>query len=90
MTRLDTIIAGGTILDGSGAAGLKRDVGVFGDEIVAIGDLSTSTADTNIDASGLIVTPGFIDTHSHDDLAMLRIRSDSDQREKPGNIHFEK
>jgi N-acyl-D-amino-acid deacylase len=56
----DTIIRGGTVYDGTGAAGRVADVGIRGDRIAAVGDLSGSTAPTVIDAKGLAVAPGFI------------------------------
>ena len=56
----DTIIRGGTVYDGTGAAGRVTDVGIRGDRIAAVGDLSGSTAPTVIDAKGLAVAPGFI------------------------------
>lgn len=61
----DLLIRNGRVLDGSGNPWIKSDVAVTGDRIVAIGDLSEATADRVIDASGLYVAPGFIDTHSH-------------------------
>ena len=61
----DRIIVGGTVYDGSGAAGEVRDVGVRGDRITAIGDLSAAPTRELIDATGLAVVPGFIDIHSH-------------------------
>lgn len=57
----DTLIAGGILVDGSGARRRSADVGVTGDRIVAIGDLSSRTATRVIDAHGLVVAPGFID-----------------------------
>ena len=56
----DTIIRGGTVYDGSGSPGVRADVGLRGDRIVAVRDLSDATAATVIDASGLAVAPGFI------------------------------
>src|SRR5689334_4300448 len=56
----DTIIRGGTVYDGSGGPGIKADVGIKADRIAKIGDLSKSTADTVIDATGMAVSPGFI------------------------------
>jgi dihydroorotase/N-acyl-D-amino-acid deacylase len=61
----DRIIAGGTVYDGSGAGGQVMDVGIRGDRITALGDLSTAPTKDVIDASGLAVVPGFIDIHSH-------------------------
>lgn len=58
--QYDTIIRGGTVYDGSGAPGVEADVGIRGDSIASIGDLSRATAETEIDAVGLAVAPGFI------------------------------
>lgn len=63
--HFDLIIAGGTVVDGTGAARRVTDVGVIGDTIVAVGDLTGSTADRRVEAKGLLVTPGFIDPHAH-------------------------
>jgi N-acyl-D-amino-acid deacylase len=67
----DLIISGGTILDGSGGDAFTADVGVTGDRIGAVGDLSAAKASARIDASEKIVAPGFIDAHTHDDRAVL-------------------
>jgi len=56
----DTIIVGGTVYDGLGGAPMMADVGIRGDRIAEIGDLSTAEADTIIDAKGKAVSPGFI------------------------------
>ena len=56
----DALIRGGTVYDGTGAAGRRADVGIRGDRIAAIGDLAGATAATIVDASGLAVSPGFI------------------------------
>ena len=66
-TQVDILIAGGTVVDGSGGKERKADVGVRGDRIVFIGDAAKSkvTAARTIDATGLVVTPGFVDPHTH-------------------------
>ena len=56
----DVLIRGGEVYDGTGAAGRVADVGIAGDTIVAIGDLSSRTAAMQINATGLVVAPGFI------------------------------
>jgi N-acyl-D-amino-acid deacylase len=67
----DIIITGGTVMDGSGEAGKKADVGIIADKIVAVGDLSGKEANVRIDATGKVVSPGFIDAHSHTDTKLL-------------------
>ena len=56
----DVVVRGGTVYDGTGAPGQRVDVGIRGDKIAAVGDLTGSGAATAIDATGLAVTPGFI------------------------------
>jgi dihydroorotase/N-acyl-D-amino-acid deacylase len=57
----DVVFAGGTVVDGTGSPGRRADVGISGDRIVAIGDLSGRSAQRTIDATGLVIAPGFID-----------------------------
>jgi N-acyl-D-aspartate/D-glutamate deacylase len=61
----DLVVRGGTILDGTGRAGYRADIGIRGAYIVAIGDLSRDSAATVVDARGLHVASGFINIHSH-------------------------
>lgn len=61
----DTIIRGGTVIDGSGRPAYKADVAIDGDHIAMIGDLSGARAAIVIDATGMTVAPGFINIHSH-------------------------
>jgi N-acyl-D-amino-acid deacylase len=63
--NFDVLVKGGRIIDGSGNPWYQSDVGIRGERIVAIGDLSNSTASQVIDASALVVSPGFIDPHTH-------------------------
>ena len=58
--RFDVIVRGGTVYDGTGAAGRRTDVGIRGDRIAAVGDLSGAEAPSIVDARGLAVAPGFI------------------------------
>jgi len=69
--RFDTIIKNGMIIDGSGTQAIKKDIGIVGNKIVAIGDLKNTTAGTIIDANNLVVSPGFIDIHTHTDLELI-------------------
>lgn len=66
----DLIIRNGTVVDGSGLPGYQADVAVVGNRIVKIGKV-TETADKEVDASGKVVTPGFIDPHTHFDAQLL-------------------
>src|SRR5216683_8280484 len=62
---LDLIIRGGSLIDGSGSPAIKADIGITGDRIVFIGSSAGRKAKREIDATGLVVTPGFIDPHTH-------------------------
>jgi N-acyl-D-amino-acid deacylase len=70
-----TLLRGGSVVDGSGVSPFLGDVVVRGDRIAEVtphGARPTGPFDLEIDASGLLVCPGFIDVHTHDDLAVLR------------------
>ncbi len=67
----DLIIAGAEVIDGSGEPAFRADLGIRGERIEAIGDLSSAEARRTIDAPGLVASPGFIDTHAHCDGALL-------------------
>lgn len=69
--RLSFLIRGGSVIDGSGAPPRPSDVGVVGDRLAALGDLTGAEADRVVDAAGLTVAPGFIDIHSHSDFTIL-------------------
>jgi N-acyl-D-amino-acid deacylase len=70
----DIIIKGGTVIDGTGDIRRRADVGIQGDRIAAVDDLSHAQAGRVIDAGGMVVCPGFIDTHVHSDVALLHDR----------------
>jgi len=67
----DLLIQNGTVLDGTGAEAVSADIGICGERIEAIGDLSNAEAKQTIDATGQTVCPGFIDAHSHSDAYLL-------------------
>src|SRR6187399_1660364 len=62
----DLVIRNGTIVDGSGLAGYRADVGIIGNRIAALGRIRERGAQ-DVDATGHVVTPGFIDGHTHMD-----------------------
>jgi N-acyl-D-amino-acid deacylase len=68
---LDLVIAGGEVVDGSGAPRVRADIGVRNGLIVEVGDLAGSAARRRVDASGRVTAPGFIDVHTHDDQLLL-------------------
>ncbi len=82
MTSFDLIVSGGLLIDGTGAPARHADVGVVGDRIVAVGDLSAvdggaiaafgaGDVSARIDARGMVVAPGFVDVHAHSDASVL-------------------
>lgn len=68
----DLLIVGGTICDGRGGTPFQADVAVRGDRIAAVGDLKQCEAEERFDATGMSVTPGFVDVHTHSDWCLLR------------------
>ena len=69
--HFDYIISGGHVVDGTGATWFTADVGVVGDRIAAIGDLHGENADTRVNASGLVISPGFIDLQGQSEFNIL-------------------
>jgi len=68
----DILIRGGTVVDGTGAPAHPADIGIRGDRIQAVGDLTDRRAARVIEAAGLHVVPGFIDSHSHATWGLVR------------------
>jgi N-acyl-D-amino-acid deacylase len=69
--NFDLLIRHATVIDGTGAPRYSADIGIVGDRISKIGDLSAYSAKSEIDLEGRIAAPGFIDAHTHDDRLML-------------------
>jgi N-acyl-D-aspartate/D-glutamate deacylase len=66
----DLVVRGGTIVDGTGRAGVRGDVGIRGGKIAALGEVKGHGAQT-VDAGGLVVAPGFVDVHTHYDAQVM-------------------
>ncbi|HIA48812.1 MAG TPA: hypothetical protein EYN96_12805 [Candidatus Hydrogenedentes bacterium] len=79
LQTFDIILSGGQIIDGTGAPPAKADIGIIGDTIISIGDLTDAVTNARIDVTDRYVVPGFIDLHSHadgpEDNAGLRSRN---------------
>jgi N-acyl-D-amino-acid deacylase len=69
--QFDVIIRGGMLYDGTGRAPVRADLGIKGDRIAAVGNLSRANAQTIIDAKGLAIAPGFINMLSHSETSWL-------------------
>jgi dihydroorotase/N-acyl-D-amino-acid deacylase len=67
----DLVFVGGRVIDGTGAPWFRADVGIAGDRIAAVGDLSRATAKRRIDATRLVVAPGFIDMLGQSEYSVL-------------------
>ena len=78
---LDLVIRGGTVIDGSGAPARQADVGVLDGMVSGVGEIH-GDADEELDATGMLVTPGFIDPHTHYDAQLFW-----DPFASPSNLH---
>ena len=70
------LLAGGTLIDGTGAPGTPGDLLISGESIAATGRFAIPSDVARIDCSGMVVAPGFIDAHSHSDLQVLTDRTE--------------
>src|SRR6185369_14138868 len=69
--EFDIVVSGGTVIDGTGAEPRSADVGIKGDRIMAIGDLTNRSASDRIDATRKMVSPGFIDIMGRSGVSLL-------------------
>jgi N-acyl-D-amino-acid deacylase len=67
----DVVLRNGTVIDGSGRPAFVGDVAIQGERLVHVGDVGNVPALREINAAGLVVAPGFIDVHTHDDAAVI-------------------
>lgn len=81
--EFDILVRGGQIVDGTGSPAFEADIGIREDKIATIGDLNKATAGRIIDATGLVVAPGFIDVHNHTGRAL----ADSTKHLNAGFLH---
>ncbi len=71
--KYDLVIKNGVVVDGTGAPPFRADIGIKGDTIAKIGSIDPHESEYVIDASGLVVAPGFIDIHNHSDISIIAI-----------------
>ena len=81
--KFDVIIKNGLIVDGEKDKPYKTDLGIVGDRVEELGNLSSAGAKSVIDAEGKVVSPGFIDIHTHSDIALL-INSKAESKIRQG------
>ena len=76
--ELDVVLGGGTVIDGTALAEpIVADVGIVGDSIAAIGDLRATKTNRRIDVTGHVVAPGFVDPHTHVEIALTGDTNDA-------------
>jgi N-acyl-D-amino-acid deacylase len=68
--KFDILLYNGLLLDGSGTEPQRLDVGILGEYIAAVGDLSSNERNLGIDCTGLHIAPGFVDIHTHSDISI--------------------
>ena len=85
--QADTVFRNGTIVDGTGAPAYVGDVAVQGGLVVAVGQLDVAAGAAVIDCEGRLVTPGFVDCHTHYGTHMRRPTASSARRSHGGHAH---
>lgn len=83
VSKVDLLLRGGSLIDGTGSAAFRADIGIAGDRIVFVGDAANEKieADRTVDVAGQIVSPGFIDPHTHADEELFDAK-------RSGNLPF--
>ena len=71
-TVFDLIISNASVINGSGLPAQVQDIAIIDDRIANIGNLAGATSKQRINAEGLVLAPGFIDVHTHDDIEVIR------------------
>ncbi|MCH7489960.1 MAG: amidohydrolase family protein [Gemmatimonadetes bacterium] len=84
--HFDLLITGGRVIDGTGNPWVYADIGVRDGKIVAVGQLAAATADRTLDVTGKVVTPGFIDLHSHAGGGRRSLSDDDPQNRSAPNM----
>ena len=84
--HFDLLLTGGRVIDGTGNPWFYADIGVRDGKIVAVGQLPAATADRTLDVTGKVVTPGFIDLHSHAGEGRRSLSSDDPQNRSAPNM----
>jgi len=80
----DVIVKGGTVVDGLTDKAFKADLGIIGEQIQAVGDLQGATEKLMIDATGRVVSPGFIDIHAHSDAPQVLLNPKCESKIRQG------
>ena len=70
--KADLILRNAILIDGSGDLAKRGDLAILNDRILAVGDVSGISASKETNVGGNVVCPGFVDTHTHDDLALIK------------------
>ena len=85
VSMFDKIVKNGYIVDGTGSPRFRADVGIKNGKIAKIGSLGSEESQGDLDVEGLVVSPGFIDMHSHSDFSLL-INPQAESKIRQGNL----